>query len=358
MPKSKSISSSQTCSQDILDFDREELAKDLFENFGLESFRSRQLVSWLYRRRLKSFEAMTDIAKGVREQLASRYIISRPRVFSVQQSVDGTRKYLFDLEDGSQVESVLIAQPTRHTLCVSSQVGCAIGCKFCRTGLMGLKRHLRTAEIIGQVLAVLDDDEAEDFSNIVFMGMGEPFHNIDNVIRAVKILNDPLGLDFSSRKITVSTSGLVPAIEKFGASEAGANLAVSLNATTDEVRTSIIPINKKWPIQNLLNTLKDYPLKRGKRITIEYVMLKGVNDTEEDLRRLPKLLRGIPSKVNLIPYNENAGLGYYAPSEKWVHYWQKSLLGMGMNSTIRWSKGVDIDAACGQLATKAIKGNA
>jgi len=353
MQKQKSTSSSQDSLKDLLDFSREELAQELTQSHGLEKFRSRQLISWIYRRRLREFEPMTDMSKVVRETLANNYFMSRPERDTLQVSKDGTRKYLFKLEDGSQVESVLIEQPTRHTLCVSSQVGCAIGCKFCRTGLMGLKRHLKTSEIIGQVLAVLEDPEAKDFTNIVFMGMGEPFHNIDNVIRAVTILNDPLGLDFSARKITVSTSGLVPAIEKFGASEAGANLAVSLNATTDEVRTKLIPINKKWPLPVLLNALKNYPVKRGKRITMEYVMLRDVNDTEADLRRLPKLLKGIPAKINLIPYNENAGLGFYAPLEKQVYYWQRSLLDMGMNSSIRWSKGMDIDAACGQLSTKA-----
>ena len=216
---------------------------------------------------------------------------------------------------------------------------------------MGLKRHLKTSEIIGQALAVLEDEEATDFTNIVFMGMGEPFHNIDNVIKTVKLLNDPLGMEISPRKITVSTSGLVPAIKKFGESEAGANLAVSLNATTNEVREKIMPINKRWPIEVLLQALRDYPLKGSRKITIEYVMLKDVNDSEQDLKRLPKLLHGMPVKVNLIPYNDNTGLGYGQPSVQKINKWQSRLLDLGLNSTIRWSKGNDIDAACGQLAT-------
>ena len=337
--------------QDLLNFDREGLQDELVQNFGLESFRARQIISWLYKRRLTDIEQMTDISKQVRETLLQNFSISRPKPVQVQKSKDGTRKYLFELEDGSRVESVLIAQATRYTLCVSSQVGCAIGCKFCRTAQMGLKRHLQTAEIIGQVLAVLDDVDAERFYNIVFMGMGEPFHNIDNVIRTVKILNDPLGLDFSARKITVSTSGLVPAIKKFGESKAGANLAISLNATTDEIREKIMPINKRWPLEDLTAALREYPLKKGRRITIEYVLLKDVNDSDADLARLPKLLRGIPVKVNLIPYNENTGLGYYPPSLQRINYWQETLLGKHINSTIRWSKGDDISAACGQLAT-------
>jgi 23S rRNA (adenine2503-C2)-methyltransferase len=309
---------------------------------------------------------MSNISKEVRVRLAERYRIFRPELAEAQQSSDGSRKYLFRMDDGSMVESVLICQPTRYTLCVSSQVGCAIGCRFCRTGLMGLTRHLRTAEIVGQVLAVQDDiaqRRAEGdltapengFQNIVFMGMGEPLHNFDNVVRAVKLLNDELGFNFSSRKITVSTSGLVPAIQRFGASGAGANLAVSLNATTDEVRDEVIPINKKWPIAELLAALREYPLKSRKRITIEYVMLRGINDRDEDLERLPQLLRGIPVKINLIPYNSNTGLGFFPPERSTIGKWQDTLLGKGLNATIRWSKGQDISAACGQLATESAR---
>ncbi|MCL4139128.1 UNVERIFIED_CONTAM: hypothetical protein GTU68_002548 [Idotea baltica] len=306
----------------------------------------------MYRERLRHFDGMTDISKSLREELDKRYRISRPELIRVQQSKDGTRKYLFKMSDGKAIESVLIAQPKRYTLCISSQVGCAIACSFCATGRMGLTRSLRTSEIIGQVLAVQDDIQ---FSNIVFMGMGEPLHNLVNVSRAVRLLNDRLGLDFSSRKITVSTSGLVPAINKFAVSGAEANLAISLNATTDEQRDVLIPINKRWPMKVLLQTLREYPLKKGRRITIEYVMLGGVNDSREDLMRLPRLLKGIPCKINLIPYNANAGLGYDAPKKEVVYAWQKSLLDSGMSSSIRWSKGMDIDAACGQLATESTR---
>ncbi len=348
---------------DILNMDRAELAEDLQSSLGVEPFRARQLVQWLYRYRHRSFDEMTNISRQVRDQLASRYYIYRPEIDIVQLSSDGSRKFLFVLEDGSKVETVLIKQPTRYTLCVSSQVGCTIGCRFCRTGLMGLKRHLKTSEIIGQVLAVLDEiavlqrespeSAPQEFQNIVFMGMGEPLHNFENMSRAVRLLNDELGLNFSSRKITVSTSGLVPAIERFGSEGVGANLAVSLNATTDEVRSEVIPINKRWPIEELLGTLRKFPLKGRKRITIEYVMLGGVNDTEADLERLPRLLRGIPVKVNLIPYNNNAGLNFNAPLRTVVAHWQETLLSKGLNATVRWSKGEDIAAACGQLATAA-----
>ncbi|MFN8389253.1 MAG: 23S rRNA (adenine(2503)-C(2))-methyltransferase RlmN [Bdellovibrionota bacterium] len=349
---------------DLLDFDREGLEAELSTALNEQRYRARQVVQWVYRKRVRDFQEMTNISREVRGRLAERYRIFRPELATTQQSTDGSRKYLFKMDDGSMVESVLIRQPTRYTLCISSQVGCAIGCRFCRTGLMGLTRHLKTSEIIGQVLAVQDDIAArrvagdldqpsEDFSNIVFMGMGEPLHNIDNVVRAVKLLNDELGLNFSSRKITVSTSGLVPAIQQFGASGAGANLAVSLNATTDEVRNELIPINRKWPLAELLKTLREYPLRNRKRITMEYVMLRGVNDTDADLERLPTLVRGIPVKINLIPYNENTGLGYYPPDRDTIAKWQDTLLSNGLNATIRWSKGQDISAACGQLATES-----
>lgn len=347
---------------EILDFDRDELALDLKSRLGLEPFRARQLIQWLYRRRHTSFDKMTDIAQEVRNKLAANYKIYRPEAVTIQLSKDGTRKFLFRLEDGALVETVLIKQPKRYTLCISSQHGCAIGCKFCRTALMGLKRNLLTSEIIGQVLAVQDYvqkliDEGtepmipEPFQNIVFMGMGEPLHNYDNVTRAVRLLNDGLGFNFSGRRITISSSGLVPAIEKFGSDRGDANLAISLNATTDEVRTKIIPINKKWPLKVLLEMLKNYPLKGRARITFEYVMLKDVNDTEDDLKRLPGLIRGIPAKVNLIPYNQNSGLGWYSPERETLVRWQDQLLQRGITATIRWSKGDDIDAACGQLAT-------
>ncbi|MCB0334373.1 MAG: 23S rRNA (adenine(2503)-C(2))-methyltransferase RlmN, partial [Bdellovibrionales bacterium] len=216
---------------------------------------------------------------------------------------------------------------------------------------------LTTEEIVQQVLTVRKDaaNFGDMFSNMVFMGMGEPLHNFDNLERALLILNDDFGLGLSGRKITVSTVGLVPAIKKFGDSTAEANLAVSLNATTDEIRSEIMPINRKYPLEVLLQTLRDFPLKRRKRITIEYVMLGGVNDTEGDLRRLPKLLRGIPCKVNLIPYNSNAGLGFESPSDDTARHWQRALMKEGLTVTIRWSKGKDIDAACGQLVTQSQK---
>ena len=349
---------------DLLNFSRPELEAELRSALGVEPFRARQLVQWIYRKRVREFSAMTDIAQNVRTALAARYVISRPEAAEVRHSSDGTKKFLFALADGSKVESVLIRQPTRYTLCISSQVGCAMGCRFCRTGEMGFTRHLTTSEIIGQVLAVQDfvaasdnpeplEGPAEAFSNIVFMGMGEPLHNIDNVLRAVWLLNDELGLNFSQRKVTVSTSGLVPAIRRLGESGAPANLAVSLNATTDEVRSALLPVNRRYPLKVLLDALRAYPLKPRQRITIEYVLLSGVNDSDDDMARLPRLLQGIPVKVNLIPYNANTGLPFSPPARDRIAAWQDYLLSRGVNATIRWSKGDDISAACGQLATDA-----
>lgn len=350
---------------DILNFDRTELATELSNSMGLQPYRAKQIIQWVYRRRVRDFSSMTDITRPVREELGNRYRIFRPEIASVQLSKDGTRKYLMRMDDGSLVETVLICQPKRYTLCVSSQVGCAIGCKFCRTGLMGLTRHLTTAEIIGQVLRVQDHIEElrsanaesmpEQFTNIVFMGMGEPLHNFDNVVRAAKLLNDELGTNFSKRKVTISTSGLVPKIRELGASSVPVALAVSLNATTNETRDQLIPINKRFPLEELLDALREFPLKGKMRITLEYVMLHGINDTADDLKRLQKLARGIPSKINLIPYNENAGLGFRSPSESWVNHWQRALLDGGLNATVRWSKGQDISAACGQLATESAR---
>jgi len=349
---------------DITGFGRDKLASVLAERFGLPSFRARQLLQWIHRHGVRDFTLMTDISLALREAFAREFVISRPEPLEVQRSKDGTRKFLFKLADGAQVESVLIKQPTRNTLCISSQVGCAMGCTFCRTALMGLKRNLTSAEILGQVLAVQDvlREEAgeggeiapeDNFTNIVFMGMGEPLHNLPNVLSALSVLNDDLAHGMSQRKITVSTSGLVPAMKKFFAADAKANLAVSLNATTNKVRSEIMPINKRFPLEELIGLLENAPLNGNKRVTLEYVMLGGLNDTPRDLGRLATLIKNIPAKLNLIPYNENAGLGFSAPPRGRILEWQRALLDKGFNATIRWSKGDDISAACGQLATNS-----
>ena len=341
----------------FLSLTRGELETLLFERFEMPRYRADQLFRWVYEKGITSPESMTNIGKADREKLAQLFVFPELSPNTKAVSNDGTRKYLFPVGE-DQVESVMIKQPARMTLCVSSQVGCALACKFCQTGTMGLKRHLSQAEILTQVLGVIVDSRSnhnDAFTNMVFMGMGEPFHNYDQVTRAIEVLNDPHGLAFSGRKITVSTAGLVPAIERFFKERVGANLAISLNATTDEVRSEIMPINRRYPLEELLGALRRADIPPRKKVTIEYVMLKGVNDSEEDLKRLPGLLRGIPAKVNLIPYNFNTGLGFESPNERVLNRWQKELMRNHLVVTIRWSKGRDIDAACGQLVTNSSK---
>jgi 23S rRNA (adenine2503-C2)-methyltransferase len=330
------------------------LRKFFEEKVGERPYRATQVFQWLYRQRVDSIGAMSNLGKDVKTALEQNFAFELPNIHTRLISVDGTRKYLFQVDGGDLVESVMIKQPNRMTLCVSSQVGCALGCRFCKTGTMGLKRNLGTHEIIGQVMAVIRDAVNFDdmFTNIVFMGMGEPLHNYDNVTDALRILRDPEGLNMSARKITISSAGLAPALERFGKeTDVDASLAISLNATTDEVRSKIMPINKKYPLEVLLQTLKNYPLGKREQITMEYVMLGGVTDTPEDLKRLPKLLRGLKAKVNLIPYNFNSGLGFDSPEEGLPQKWQVELNKQGIIATIRWSKGQDISAACGQLVT-------
>ena len=342
---------------DFFSLPREELGRLLAEQFDLQEYRATQLFDWVYRKGLTDFSDMSNLKKELRSTLSSQFNFSFLPIADRQISKDGTRKYLFKLPSGQNVETVMIKQPSRMTLCVSSQIGCAMGCTFCRTGTMGLHRNLSVSEIVGQVYAVRKDAKNfnDDFTNIVFMGMGEPLHNIKNVLPALKILRDDFAFGVGARKITVSTVGLVPAIKKFAASDADVNLAVSLNATTDQVRSQIMPINRKYPLEELLKTLREFPLKRRRKITIEYVMLAGVNDSKEDLKRLPRILHGLKAKVNLIPYNENAGLGYKTPTRSWISHWHNSLVNSDFDVTVRWSKGIDIDAACGQLATNDIK---
>ena len=348
--------------RDLLDLDEDELTALLSERVKAPTYRSKQIFEWIYRHRATSFDQMTNISARERQTLAENFFIAQPQQSSRQISVDGTRKYLFSVDNGDLVEAVMIKQPTRMTLCVSSQVGCGMACVFCRTGTMGLRRNLRTSEILQQVLGVIADAANFDdmFRNVVFMGMGEPLHNFDAVTRALKIMNHPNGLAIGPRKITVSSVGLVPAIERFGQMPGLANIAISLNATTDEVRSEIMPINKAYPIAKLIQTLRTYPLGPRKRITIEYVMLAGVNDTAEDLKRLPQLLRGVACKVNLIPYNANTDLSFRgenlkSPPKDKVMSWQRELCRHGLDVSIRWSKGSDIKAACGQLATESIR---
>ncbi|HEX8960104.1 MAG TPA: 23S rRNA (adenine(2503)-C(2))-methyltransferase RlmN [Geobacteraceae bacterium] len=318
---------------------------------GKERYRARQVFKWLYQKGAASFEEMSNISKELRRELAESSWISELTPEVVEVSRDGTRKYLFRLADGYTIESVLIPEEDRNTLCISSQVGCAMACEFCLTGTFRLTRNLTTAEIVNQICAVKRDAEVK---NLVFMGMGEPLANLDNVVRALRIITCDDGLQFSTRRVTVSTSGLVPEMERLGR-EVTVNLAVSLNATTDEQRDRLMPINRKYPLRELLAACKRFPLPGRRMITIEYVMIGGVNDSLDDAKRLVKLISGIPCKVNLIPFNEHEGSSYRKPTQEAIDIFHKYLLDKHFTVITRSSRGADISAACGQLKGKLDK---
>ena len=323
----------------------DELA-ELVVTLSGKRFRARQIAQWIYRHGARSFDAMTTLALDFRRDLAQVAEISLPAVARVQESVDGTRKYLLALADGEHIEAVRIPMDKeRATLCVSSQVGCAMGCAFCLTGTMGLKRNLTAAEIVGQVCAVMEEAPV---NNLVFMGMGEPLANFDNLVKALKILRMDEGFNFSSRKLTVSTSGLVPEILRLG-SCSDTSLAVSLNAANDVLRDQLMPINRRYPLEKLMAACKAFPLKDRQRITFEYILLRGVNDSPQDARQLVRLLHGVKAKINLIPFNEYPGSSFRRPEEARIEAFQTSLLDRGLVAVRRASKGADILAACGQL---------
>lgn len=320
----------------------------------LKPFRATQIFHWLYQQRVSDFSQMKNLAKTVVTTLEEHFYFSKIERSQALTSSDGSIKYSFQLGDGLQIESVLMPHLSHYTLCVSSQVGCAMGCDFCMTAKMGWIRHLSPGEIIDQVLEAWKDlPEGERIRNIVFMGMGEPFHNYDNVIKTLSILMQSEGFDFSSRRITVSTSGLVPQIIRFGKESIKANLAISLNGVTDEVRSQLMPINKAYNLERLLNACKTYPLESRKRITFEYILMDGVTDSLEDANRLVRLLHGLRYKINLIPYNESPESRYRTPSWDKVTSFQKYLLDRGITATLRISKGQDIQGACGQLIRKS-----
>jgi 23S rRNA (adenine2503-C2)-methyltransferase len=323
---------------------------------GLKRYRADQILKWLHSYHASSFEEMTDIAKVERGLLASVFDISTPKIAGTEVSRDGTRKFLFELEDRHTIESVLIPDEDRQTLCISSQVGCQQACRFCLTGSKGFERNLESYEISDQVLEVqriLKKEGARGITNIVLMGMGEPLANLDNVVKSLTSITAEYGLGFSPRRVTVSTDGLVPEIEQLGRSGVRVNLAVSLNATTDEVRDRIMPVNRRYPISELLAACKRFPLEPRRRITFEYVLLKGVNDSVEDAERLSKLLRGVKCKVNLIPFNPFPGSEFKRPDDVAVRRFQKVLLDNNYTAPVRESRGRDISAACGQLREKS-----
>ncbi|MGB0660525.1 MAG: 23S rRNA (adenine(2503)-C(2))-methyltransferase RlmN [Mangrovicoccus sp.] len=328
--------------------------------------RVNQIWAWLYERGVRSFDDMTNLAKTYRAQLDEHFVIELPEVVQKHVSADGTRKYLVRIAGGHEVETVYIPETDRGTLCISSQVGCTLTCSFCHTGTQRLVRNLTAGEIVGQIMLARDDlgewpepgapkNEQRLLSNIVLMGMGEPLYNFDAVRDAMKIAMDGEGISLSRRRITLSTSGVVPEIART-AEEIGCMLAVSFHATTDEVRDKLVPINKKWPIAELLDALRAYPkLSNSERITFEYVMLKGVNDSDEDARRLIKLIKGIPAKINLIPFNEWPGTPYERSDWDRIERFADIVYKAGYSSPIRTPRGEDIMAACGQLKSASEK---
>jgi 23S rRNA (adenine2503-C2)-methyltransferase len=334
---------------DLKSLTREELRAWVEDHLGERSFRGDQIFQWLHQKSARSFAEMSDVSAVQRLRLAEDCRIGGLELTEVLESEDGTKKLLLRTATGDLIESVIIPMEDRITQCISSQIGCKIGCDFCLTARMPIRRNLSAAEIVDQVLwarHVLGPEVR--INNLVYMGMGEPLDNYDQVVKSIRILLDDKGQNFSSRRITVSTSGVVPKLETFG-HDVPVNLAVSLNASHDEQRTKLIPINKVWNISTLIKALKRYPLKERRRITMEYVLLDGVNDTDEDAQRLAVLLRGLRCKVNLIPFNPWPGAPYGRPSTERVEAFGRIIRDAGYSTTVRYSKGEDIGAACGQL---------
>ena len=334
---------------DIKSLSLPELEAWVVEELGWKRYRAKQVWKWLWQKGARTFDEMTDLSRDARTRLAGVAYIHFLEPEVVLRSADGTLKYLWKLEDGRTVESVLIPDGDRLTLCMSSQVGCAMGCTFCLTGDLGLIRHLKPSEIANQPLQVgLQLPEGTRITNLVYMGMGEPLHNFDNLVTALGTCLDDNALNYSHRRITVSTVGLVPRLEELSET-LPVNLAVSLNASNQEHRLQIMPITRKYSLQELLDTCRDLDLPSGKRITFEYVMFRDDNDGLEDAKRLVKLLHGIKAKVNLIPYNENPDRDLRRPPEERIAAFQDYLHSRGLNCTVRTSRGLDISAACGQL---------
>src|SRR5438874_13258034 len=345
----------------LVGMSRAELSEEM-AGFGAEPFRARQLWHWIYFRGVTDFAAMTNLAKGFRERLAVSYKLNRPEISRAQLSADGTRKWLLRFDDGQEVETVHIPESDRGTLCASSQVGCTFTCTFCHTGTQRLVRNLTAAEIVAQVMITRDalgewpsPQKDRQLTNIVLMGMGEPLYNYDNVAAALKIVMDPEGLAVSRRKITLSTAGVVPMMARVGA-ELGVNLAVSLHAVSDELRDQLVPLNRKYPIRELLDACRSYPgSSNARRITFEYVMLKGVNDSPAEAKELVRLLRGIPAKVNLIPFNPWPGAPYECSTAAAIATFSDIVFAAGYSAPVRTPRGRDIQAACGQLNSDSVR---
>lgn len=346
----------------IIDYTKEELSQTI-----KPSFRAKQIYQWIYQKYADNFEDMKNLPKDLREKLNKEYDLKPLKIVKIEKSLDGSKKYLFMLKDGLTVESVLLPMKeeerdeegklvhhAKFTICISSQVGCKIGCAFCLTAKEGFKRNLSAGEIVAQVLEIKKDNDiaANRRVNIVYMGMGEPLDNIDNVSKSVKIFNDLDGLSIGSRRQTISTSGLSTQIEKLGKMDLGVLLAISLHAVDDNLREKLMPINKAYNIESIINAVKNFPIDARKRVMFEYLVMKGLNDDLKASKKLVKLLHGIKAKVNLIYFNPYPELPFERPQEKDMKRFQSYLRDHGITCTIRESKGIDISAACGQLREK------
>ncbi|MBS0589222.1 MAG: 23S rRNA (adenine(2503)-C(2))-methyltransferase RlmN [Proteobacteria bacterium] len=337
----------------LFDYDRQGL-RDLFAQLGEKPYRAEQVMKWIYHRHATDFAQMSDVGKTLRDKLETVCEISPPKVLFEKQAADATYKWLLGMDGGNAIEAVYIPEATRGTLCVSSQVGCGLNCQFCSTATQGFNRNLATSEIIGQVWTAARHlgnvpHQQRKLTNVVMMGMGEPLLNFDNVVRAMSIMRDDLGLGLANKRVTLSTAGLVPMIDKLG-EVADVSLAVSLHAPNDELRTELVPLNKKYPIAELLAACQRYAARKPRTtITFEYTMLKGVNDKPEHARQLVKLMRKVPSKVNLIPFNTFTGTRFERSDEATIRDFQKILLDNDVLTMVRRTRGDDIDAACGQL---------
>ena len=338
--------------QNLLGYTRQQL-EDMMVSLGNKPYRGRQLFKWLYADRQYDFQLMTDLTKEMRRRLEDAYEFRGLKVAQTQVSADGTKKFLFELDDAQPLETVLIPdEDARKTVCVSSQVGCALKCGFCATGTMGFMRNLSAGEIVGQLIYIRDQFGSDAFSNIVFMGMGEPMLNYENLIDSIRIISAPSGLGISAKKVTVSTSGVSPKIKKLADSGLKARLAVSLHAATQEKREKIMPVAQTFHIDKLMEAIRYYTDKTGFRVTFEYILFKDFNDSMEDVLALSKLIRGIPCKINLLAYNPVDGLDFERPSDEKVDWFGRELYPRAPAVTVRKSRGRDIDAACGQLAAR------
>ncbi|MEP6783338.1 MAG: 23S rRNA (adenine(2503)-C(2))-methyltransferase RlmN [Acidobacteriota bacterium] len=324
--------------------------EDLVVSLGHKKFHAKQIYQWIWKRGVTGFDEMTNLSRELREALAESAAISLPEIVHHDVSTDGTQKFVLRLADGRQIESVFIPDTPKQTFCVSTQVGCAMGCAFCLTGKMGLIRHLTAAEIAAQVRLLARSTDLLDKSfNIVLMGMGEPLQNYDNTMKALRMLNQKEGFDMHPKRVTLSTVGLVPMMDKLAQEDLMPNLAVSLHAATEEQRRALVPPAKKYSLQDIIDACRRFPLSKRRRITFEYVMLAGVNDSDDDARNLVKVLAGVKAKVNLLPLNEAPGIPFERPSDERINTFAKILADRGLMVSVRKSRGRDIRAACGQL---------